>query len=145
MDVYHKVLVKLFEETGGSDSKAVDFADLIKKLGFHANYNPIFKELSVQGWIVETSKVDWVKITHWGIMEAKKSLSGEGGDADELQKDSNRLLAEARELVALLDFLTPSRKPATPAAPGGPSCLATRSTTIRATRALEPKAPSTRG
>ncbi len=106
MDVYHRVLVKLFEETGGSDSKAIDFADLIKKLGFHANYNPIFKELSVQGWIVETSKVDWVKITHWGIMEAKKSLSGEGGDADELKKGSNRLLAEARELVTLLDILT---------------------------------------
>ena len=106
MDVYHRVLLKLFEETGGSDSKAIDFADLVKKLGFHANYNPIFKELSVQGWIVETSKVDWVKITHWGLMEAKKSLSGEGGDADELQKDSNRLLAEARELVTLLDILT---------------------------------------
>jgi phage anti-repressor protein len=106
MDVYHKALIKLFEETGGSDSKAVDFADLVKKLGFHANYTSIFKELSVQGWIVETSKVDWVRITHWGIIEAKKSLSGEGGDADDLQKDSNRLLAEARELVALLDFLT---------------------------------------
>ena len=106
MDVYHKALIKLFEETGGSDSKAVDFGDLVKKLGFHANYTSIFKELSVQGWIVETSKVDWVKITHWGIIEAKKSLSGEGGDADELQKVSNRLLAEARELVALLDFLT---------------------------------------
>jgi phage anti-repressor protein len=106
MDVYHQALVKLFEETGGSDSKAVDFADLVKKLGFHANYTSIFKELSVNGWIVETSKVDWVKITHWGIMEAKKSLSGEGGGADELKKNSNRLLAEARELVALLDFFT---------------------------------------
>lgn len=106
MDVYHRVLVKLFEETGGKDSKAIDLVDLVKKLGFHANYNPIFKELSVQGWIVETSKVDWVKITHWGIMEAKKSLSGGGGDADELKKDANRLLAEARELIALLDILT---------------------------------------
>ena len=106
MDIYHRVLLKLFEETGGKDSKAIDLADLVKKLGFHANYNPIYKELSVQGWIVETSKVDWVKITHWGIMEAKKSLSGEGGDADELKKDSNRLLAEARELITLLDILT---------------------------------------
>ena len=69
------------------------------------NYKNIFKELSVQGWIVETSKVDWVKITHWGIMEAKKSLSGEGGGGNDLKKDSNRLLAEARELVGLLDIL----------------------------------------
>lgn len=105
MDVYRKVLVKLFEETGGSDSKAIDLADLVKKLGFHANYNSIFKEMSVQGWLVETSKVDWVKITHWGIMEAKKSLSGEVGGGDELKKSSNRLLSEARELVGLLDIL----------------------------------------
>ena len=73
MDVYHRVLVKLFEETGGSDSKAVDFADLVKRMKFHANYVNIFKELSVQGWIVETGKVDWVRLTHWGIEEAKKS------------------------------------------------------------------------
>ncbi len=106
MDVYHQVLAKLFEETGGSDSKAVDFADLVKKLGFHANYNPIFKELSVNGWIVETSKADWVKITHWGIGEVKKSQSGlTGGDAQDLKKDANRLLAESRELVALAENL----------------------------------------
>ena len=105
MDVYHRVLLKLFEETGGSDSKAVDFADLVKRLKFHANYPSIFKELSVQGWIVETGKADWVKLTHWGIEEAKKSQTGESGDAPELKKDSNRLLAEARELVGLLENL----------------------------------------
>ncbi len=106
MDIYHRVLLKLFEETGGSDSKAVDFADLVKRLKFHANYMNIFKELSVQGWIVETGKADWVKLTHWGIEEAKKSQTGaSGGDAQELKKDANRLLAEARELVGLLENL----------------------------------------
>ncbi len=98
MDVYHRVLVKLFEETGGSDSKAIDFADLVKRMKFHANYTNIFKELSVQGWIIETSKPDWVKLSHWGIEEAKKSNSGNSGDSQKLQKDSNHLLSEAREL-----------------------------------------------
>lgn len=108
MDVYHQVLVKLFEETGGSDSKAVDFVDLVKRLKFHANYVSIFKELSVQGWIVETGKADWVRLTHWGIEEAKKSRTGEAGafDNQELKKDANRLLAESRELVILFETLS---------------------------------------
>lgn len=105
MDVYHQVLIKLFEETGGSDSKAVDFADLVKRLKFHANYVSIFKELSVQGWIVETGKADWVRLTHWGIEEAKKSQAGESADSQQIKKDSNRVLAEARELVGLLENL----------------------------------------
>lgn len=105
MDVYHRVLVKLFEETGGSDSKAIDFADLVKRMKFHANYVNIFKELSVQGWIVETGKVDWVRLTHWGIEEAKKSQAGGAGENQETKKDYNKLLSEARELVAMVESL----------------------------------------
>lgn len=104
MDVYHRVLTKLFEETGGSDSKAVDFADLVKRMKFHANYTSIFKELSVQGWIVETGKVDWVRLTHWGIEEAKKSRAGDDGGY-ETKQDFNKLLSEARELVGLIEVL----------------------------------------
>ncbi|MEO6590301.1 MAG: hypothetical protein ABIP06_13465 [Pyrinomonadaceae bacterium] len=106
MDIYHKVLIQLFEETGGSDSKAVDFADLVKRMKFHASYTTIFKEMSVQGWIIETSKPDWVKLSHWGIEEVKKSNSGDSGDSPELKKDSNRLLSEARELSVLAEKMT---------------------------------------
>lgn len=106
MDVYHRVLVKLFEETGGSDSKSVDFADLVKRLKFHANYASIYKELSVQGWIVETSKADWVRLTHWGIEEVKKTQRGDGGDFQEIKKDSNRLLAKAQELIGSIENLS---------------------------------------
>ena len=106
MDVYHRVLTKLFEETGGSDSKSVDFADLVKRMKFHANYASIFKELSVQGWIVETGKVNWVRLTHWGIEEAKKSPTNEAGGVQEAKKDFNKLLSEARELVGLIESLT---------------------------------------
>lgn len=106
MDVYHRVLVKLFEETGGSDSKAVDFADLVKRMKFHANYVNIFKELSVQGWIVETGKVDWVRLTHWGIEEAKKSQTDGESANPETKKDFNKLLSEARDLVGLIETLS---------------------------------------
>lgn len=105
MDVYHRVLVKLFEETGGSDSKAVDFADLVKRMKFHANYINIFKELSVQGWIVETGKVDWVRLTHWGIEEAKKSQTSGAVGNQEAKKDFTKLLSEARELVGMIESL----------------------------------------
>jgi len=107
MDVYHRVLTKLFEETGGSDSKSVDFADLVKQMKFHANYTNIFKELSVQGWIVETGKADWVRLTHWGIEEAKKSQTGGASGNQEARKDFNKLLSEARELVSLVESLPP--------------------------------------
>lgn len=106
MDVYHRVLVKLFEETGGSDSKAVDFGDLVKRMKFHANYTNIFKELSVQGWIVETGKVDWVRLTHWGIEEAKKSRTDGAVGNQETKKEFNKLLSEARELVGLVETLS---------------------------------------
>ena len=43
MDVYHKILVKLYEVTGGRDSKKVDFAELLKKEGFYPSYADIFK------------------------------------------------------------------------------------------------------
>ena len=107
MDVYHRVLVKLFEEAGGSDSKAIDFADLVKRMKFHANYVSIFKELSVQGWIVETGKVDWVRLTHWGIEEAKKSQTSDASGNREAKKDFNKLLSEARELVGMIESLPP--------------------------------------
>lgn len=106
MDVYHRVLVKLFEETGGSDSKAVDFGDLVKRMKFHANYTNIFKELSVQGWIVETGKVDWVRLTHWGIEEAKKSQTNGASGNQEIKKDVGRLLSEVHDLVSLIETLS---------------------------------------
>ena len=103
MDVYHRVLHKLNEVTGGRDSKAVDFKDLIKKMGFHGNYNDIFERLSRDGWIIETAKADFVSITHWGAMEAKKSASAGNSDAEAIRREVNRTLAATRELAALLE------------------------------------------
>ena len=107
MDVYHRVLHKLVEETGGRDSKAVDFRDLVKKLGFHGNYNDIFERLSREGWIIETAKADFVSLTHWGAMEAKKSASA--GNADEqaaIRREVTKTQQAAKELAALLENFT---------------------------------------
>jgi hypothetical protein len=108
MDVYHKVLHKLCEVTEGNNSKAVNFMDLVKKLGFHGNYPEIFKMLSGEGWITESPKADFVFITHWGVAEVKKTSSpgGAAGANAELKKDANRALAASRELSTLLeDFI----------------------------------------
>jgi len=73
MDVYQKVLLKLYQVTGGKDSYTVDLKDLVKGQGFLGNYNEIFQMLNGQGWIAETPKANYVRITHWGVKEAKKS------------------------------------------------------------------------
>jgi hypothetical protein len=112
IDVYHKVLHKLYEVTDGKDSKAVNFKDLVKQLGFHGNYADIFERLSRESWIVETAKPDFVRITHWGAAEVKKSSSSETTDSNaELKRETNRAAAATKELTLLLeDFARSSNK-----------------------------------
>lgn len=108
MDVYHKVLVKLYEVTGGKDSEAVEFKDLVKDMGFLGSYPNVFQELSRQGWIAETRRPDVVKITHWGVKEAKKAQTGGvsfSESARVLKKETNRLIGDAKEFqIALEEF-----------------------------------------
>ena len=106
MDVYHKVLVKLYGATGGRDTQTVDFKELVKSLGFLGNYSDVMQNLSGQGWIAETSKTNYVKITHWGVKEAQKSLSGAGGETDsaqELRKIANRLKEETKQFLIMIE------------------------------------------
>lgn len=112
MDVYHKVLVKLYEVTGGKDSEAVEFKDLVKDMGFLGSYPNVFQELSRQGWIAETRRPDVVKITHWGVKEAKKTQTG-GESISEaakiLKKETNRLIGNTKEFqIALEEFSSDS-------------------------------------
>jgi hypothetical protein len=51
MDAYHKVLVKLYEETGGRETRQVDFASLLKKMGFYTAFTDILTRLNREGWI----------------------------------------------------------------------------------------------
>lgn len=105
MDVYHKVLIALYKITEGRDSKAVDFKDLVKKNGFHANYSNIFEYLSGEGWIAEERQADFVRITHWGIAESKKAQKGDEktGDSDSIVKNANACAEAAKEFAELME------------------------------------------
>jgi hypothetical protein len=105
MDVYHRVLVKLYEQTGGRESETVDLKELVKREGYLGSYPQIKEHLSGQSWITETSRVDAVKITHWGVKEAKNSRTGGGDDSRAVEKEINRTIADARELVIFLEEL----------------------------------------
>jgi hypothetical protein len=103
MNVYQKILVKLFEVTGGKDSKSVDLKELTKAEGFYPSYNDIFKHLSHQGWITETRRSGVVRITHWGVKEAKRSQSGGDDGGRQTQKAANILKAEVKELLVMTE------------------------------------------
>lgn len=106
MDVYHKVLIKLYEVTGGRETETVDLKDLVKKAGFLGSYSDIVQYLSGQSWIAETPRPGTVKITHWGVKEARQSQSAAGaGDNLAAKKEVNRLVAETRELIIFLEEL----------------------------------------
>ncbi len=106
MDVYHKVLARLLEATGGRESEKVDIKELVKKEGFLSSYPDIFQHLSRQSWIAETPRPDVVRITHWGITEAKKS-TGSGADSGQAAKrETTRVISEARELISILEAMS---------------------------------------
>ena len=103
MNVFHKVLVKIYEVTRGKDSVDVDLVDLLKKEGFYPSIDSISKQLQDEGWITEPGRQHTIRITHWGATEAKRVLSDSPDKANEIEKNSTRLLNEARELVIMLE------------------------------------------
>lgn len=105
MDIYHKVIVKIYEATGGRDSQTVDLKDLVKKMGFIGHYADIFNRLSGEGWIAEDRKADFVRITHWGIAEAKKASESSENDKTELAKSANAANCAnlAKEFASLVE------------------------------------------
>jgi len=103
MDVYHKVLTKIYEITGGRDTVKVDLIDLLKKEGFFSNIDNIAKHLGDEGWATGTDREYTVKLTHWGVAEAKRVLSDSPDKVSEVEKASNRMLADSRELVIMLE------------------------------------------
>ena len=104
MDIYQQVIVKLYEVTGGKESLAVDFKDLVKKLGFYGHYSSIFERLSQEGWVAEDRKADFVRITHWGIAAAKKAQPSDGENSVEKATSANGATCEnlAKEFAALI-------------------------------------------
>lgn len=103
MNVYHKVLTKVFEISNGRDSVDVDMVDLTKKEGFFSNIDNISKQLQDEGWITPGAKKNSYRITHWGTMEAKRVLSASPDKANELTKESNKLMSDSKELSLLVE------------------------------------------
>ncbi len=103
MDVYHKILLKLYEVTGGKDSVTTDLKDLVKNQGFLGNYNDIFQMLSGQGWIAETPKLNFVKITHWGVKEIKKTATDEPDKSQAAKREAARLTTETKHFLIMLE------------------------------------------
>lgn len=103
MDAYQKVLLKLYEITGGKDTKKVDFRGLIKELGYTASYVDIFERMSRESWIVEDSQADMVKLTHWGVAEAKKKLLPKDEINKVLSENAKTCASLAKEFSSLME------------------------------------------
>lgn len=103
MNVFHKVLVRIFEITGGKGSAEVDLVDLLKKEGYFPSIDSISAQLLDEGWLTEAGRKHVVRITHWGVSEAKRVMSDSPDKTNEVDKDSTRLLNEARELIGMLE------------------------------------------
>lgn len=112
MDVYHKILVRIYEATSGKDTVEVDLNDLLKQEGFYSNVENISQHLLTESWVAETPRPRVVKITHWGTAEAKRVITNSPDVQRELSKEANRLLADSRELIIMLEefAVSPSGK-----------------------------------
>lgn len=103
MNVFHKILIKIYEMTDGKDTIDVDLVDLTKKEGFYSNIDNISRQLQDEGWITEGAKRNIIRITHWGMMEAKRVLSASPDKANELSKESTRLMNVGKEFAIMLE------------------------------------------
>lgn len=103
MDVYHKVLTRIFESADGKETVKVDMIDILKKEGFYSNIDNIAQHLQVEGWVTATERQHTVKLTHWGVAEAKRVLSDSPDKVNELEKESTRAINEARQLLIMLE------------------------------------------
>ncbi len=105
MNVYQKVLVRVYEETGGRDSKAVYLKDIVKELGFFPSYADIFSQMSHDGWITETSRSDEVNITPWGVRAAKNLQEGVEDNSRQVARAAKKLKSEVKELLVMTEEL----------------------------------------
>jgi len=102
MDPYHKMLQKLYEVTKGRENVDVDFVDLTKKAGYFPSIDSIVSQMKKEGWVTE-SRTNILRITHWGVAEAKKVAANGPRSADQVEKAAKRLLAETREFSVIVE------------------------------------------
>ncbi len=102
MDAYHKILVRIYEESGGKEAVDVDLTDLTKKEGYFPSRDEICEMLKSESWVIE-SRPNVVQLTHWGIAEAKKAGSVRPDAVRALERESRKLLAEIRDFAVVIE------------------------------------------
>src|SRR5690242_8993602 len=112
MDAFQKVLVKIYEITGGRDTQDVDFMDLLKSEGFWASRDSIKEHLNREGWITDSPRSGLIRITHWGVAEAKKAMSSPTKTDPGLDRITARLGNVSRDFsIVVEEFIAkPSTK-----------------------------------
>lgn len=104
MDPYHKMLQKLYEVTKGRVGVDVDFVDLTKKAGYFPSIDSIVTQMKKEGWVTE-SRTNILRITHWGVAEAKKVGANGPSSSKQIEKEARKLLAETREFAVIVEEL----------------------------------------
>lgn len=102
MDAFHKILVRIYEITGGRETVDVDLVDLTKKEGYFPSIDSIAEMLKSESWVTE-SRPNVVRITHWGVAEAKKAGSVRPDAARAVERDARRLHAGSRDLGVMIE------------------------------------------
>lgn len=102
MDAFHKLLLKMYEQTGGKETVDVDFVDLTKREGYFPSIDSIVGHLVKEGWATE-SRPNVLRLTHWGVAEAKKAGTVRPDAARAVERESQRLLTETRNLAVLIE------------------------------------------
>ena len=102
MDVFHKVLTRIYEITGGRETQEVDFVELLKQEGFFPSRESIKDQLSTEGWITDSPRPDHVRLTHWGMAEAKKALADPSATNQAIDRQTTRLLSVARDFSIVI-------------------------------------------
>jgi hypothetical protein len=97
MDVFHKVLTRIYELSGGRESQEVDLIEILKSEGFYSSRDNIKDHLSTESWIIDSGRPDHVRITHWGMAEAKKTIANPNASGQGLDRHTTRLLTAARD------------------------------------------------
>lgn len=112
MDAFQKVLVKIYEITGGRDTQDVDFMELLKSEGFWSSRESIKEHLNNEGWITDSPRSGLIRITHWGVAEAKKAMSSPPKTDPGIDRVTARLGNAARDFsIVVEEFIAkPSSK-----------------------------------
>jgi peroxiredoxin family protein len=103
MDVFHKVLTRIYNDTGGKETAKADMGEILKQEGFFPSLEEITSHMVKEGWITEAGTKTQVFITHWGVAEAKKSLKNKPDTSRAVEKDSKQLISNAKQFVVVAE------------------------------------------